>query len=124
MGAFAFAVVNNFLSVLAASVRTKAPFAKVWALSVRNVVVGLLGQIPMGWLMAQIALGVGYWATSVTEQTDKIFQLIRIDPDLHAPPVVTFQWNHHIAGDSLDEIIDALITEHQAAQLAAMEAIN
>jgi len=60
---FAFAVLNNFLSVLAASVRTKAPFAKVWALSVRNVAIGLLGQIPMGWLMAQIALGVGYWAT-------------------------------------------------------------
>jgi len=60
---FSFALVNNFLSVLAASVRTRSPFAKVWALSVRNVVVGLLGQIPMGWLMAQIAIGVGYWAT-------------------------------------------------------------
>ena len=60
---FSFALVNNFLSVLAASVRTKAPLAKVWALSVRNVVVGLLGQIPMGWLMAQIAIRVGYWAT-------------------------------------------------------------
>ena len=58
-----FAFVNNFLSVLAASVRTDAPFSKVWALSVRNVAVGLLGQIPMGWLMAQIAIGVGYWAT-------------------------------------------------------------
>ena len=60
---FSFALVNNFLGVLAASVRTKAPLAKVWALSVRNVVVGLLGQIPMGWLMAQIAIRVGYWAT-------------------------------------------------------------
>lgn len=60
---FAFVVLNNFLSVLAASVRTKTPFAKVWALSVRNVAVGLLSQIPMGWLMAQIALRVGLWAT-------------------------------------------------------------
>ena len=60
---FAFAIANNFLSVLAASVRQQSPFAKIWALSVRNVAVGLLGQIPMGWLMAQIALGVGYWAT-------------------------------------------------------------
>ena len=49
--------------------------------------------------------GVGYWATSVTEQTDKIFHLIRIDPELHAPPIVTFQWNHHIAGDSLDPLM-------------------
>jgi HD-GYP domain-containing protein (c-di-GMP phosphodiesterase class II) len=60
---FAFAFTNNFLSVLAASVRQHAPFARVWALSVRNVVQGLLAQIPMGWLMAQIAVGVGYWAT-------------------------------------------------------------
>lgn len=60
---FAFAIANNFLSVLAASVRQQSPFAKIWALSVRNVAVGLLGQIPMGWLMAKIALGVGYWAT-------------------------------------------------------------
>ena len=60
---FAFALVNNFLSVMAASVRTHSPVAKVWALSVRNVAVGLLAQIPMGWLMAQIAIAVGYWAT-------------------------------------------------------------
>jgi HD-GYP domain-containing protein (c-di-GMP phosphodiesterase class II) len=59
----AFAVTNNFLSVLAASIRQQAPFAKVWALSISNVAPGLLGQIPMGWLMAQIAIGVGYWAT-------------------------------------------------------------
>jgi HD-GYP domain-containing protein (c-di-GMP phosphodiesterase class II) len=58
-----FAFINNLLSVLAASIRTEAPFSKVWALSVRNVAVGLLGQIPMGWLMAQIAIGVGLWAT-------------------------------------------------------------
>jgi len=60
---FAFAVANNFLSVLAASVRQQSPFSKIWALSVKNVAIGLLGQIPMGWLMAQIAVGVGYWAT-------------------------------------------------------------
>jgi HD-GYP domain-containing protein (c-di-GMP phosphodiesterase class II) len=60
---FAFAIANNFLSVLAASVRQQSPFAKIWALSVRNVAIGLLGQIPMGWLMAKIAEGVGYWAT-------------------------------------------------------------
>jgi nucleoid-associated protein YgaU len=41
-------------------------------------------------------------ATSVTQQTDLVFQLARIDPDTHAPPVVKFLWNYHIAGDSLD----------------------
>ena len=46
--------------------------------------------------------GTGYFATSVTTLTDKIFQLVRFDPDAHAPPIVTFQWNHHIPGDSLD----------------------
>src|SRR4051812_46772520 len=46
--------------------------------------------------------GTGYFATSVTTLTDKIFQLVRFDPHHHAPPVVTFQWNHHIPGDSLD----------------------
>ena len=60
---FAFAVTNNFLAVLAASVRQHLPFARVWTLSLRNVAPGLLGQIPMGWLMAQIAGGVAYWAT-------------------------------------------------------------
>jgi Contractile injection system tube protein len=46
--------------------------------------------------------GMGLGATSVTTFTDKVFQLARIDPDLHAPPIVTFLWNHHLAGDSLD----------------------
>jgi nucleoid-associated protein YgaU len=48
--------------------------------------------------------GMGLDARSVTEETDRVFQLARIDPDLHAPPIVTFQWNHHIAGDSLDPL--------------------
>lgn len=48
--------------------------------------------------------GMGLGARSVTEQTDRVFQLVRIDPDRHAPPIVTFQWNHHIAGDSLDAL--------------------
>jgi HD-GYP domain-containing protein (c-di-GMP phosphodiesterase class II) len=60
---FAFSVTNTFFSVLAASVRQRSPFARVWTLSLRNVAPGLLGQIPMGWLMAQIATGVAYWAT-------------------------------------------------------------
>jgi len=59
----AFALTNNLLSVLAASIRTRSPFAKVWAVSVRQVAIGLVGQVPMGWLMAQIAITVGYWAT-------------------------------------------------------------
>jgi nucleoid-associated protein YgaU len=45
--------------------------------------------------------GTGLGATSVTTQTDKVFSLARINPDTHAPPVVTVQWNDHFSGDSL-----------------------
>lgn len=47
--------------------------------------------------------GMGSGARSVTEETDKIFQLIRVDPERHAPPVVTFVWSSHFPGDSLGE---------------------
>ncbi|HEX4461898.1 MAG TPA: peptidoglycan-binding protein, partial [Polyangia bacterium] len=49
--------------------------------------------------------GMGLGAQSVTALTDKVFQLARIDPDLHAPPIVTFSWNHHFPGDSLDSFL-------------------
>jgi nucleoid-associated protein YgaU len=48
------------------------------------------------------AKGMGLGAESVTKQTDQVFQLARIDPEKHAPPIVTFLWNQHIAGDSFD----------------------
>jgi nucleoid-associated protein YgaU len=43
--------------------------------------------------------GTGLDAQSVTALTDKVFQLARIDPERHAPPIVTFIWNN-IPGDS------------------------
>jgi nucleoid-associated protein YgaU len=36
--------------------------------------------------------GTGGGATSVTERTDKFYQLIKIDRKLHAPPVLRFVW--------------------------------
>lgn len=47
--------------------------------------------------------GTGAGARSVTEQTDKYYQLIKIIPERHAPPVVTFLWHHKFPGDSLGE---------------------
>jgi hypothetical protein len=47
--------------------------------------------------------GMGKDVRSVTEETDKIFQLIRVDPARHAPPIVTFVWNSRFPGDSLGE---------------------
>lgn len=47
--------------------------------------------------------GIGLGAHSVTEQTDKFFQLVKILPKEHAPPIVTFTWNHKFPGDSIGE---------------------
>ncbi|MBI2983896.1 MAG: HD-GYP domain-containing protein [Chloroflexi bacterium] len=58
-----FMLVNNSLSVLAASARSQAPVRRVFAVSIRNVGVGLVSQVPLGWLMAEIANAVGEWAT-------------------------------------------------------------
>ena len=46
--------------------------------------------------------GMGANARSVTEETDKFYQLVKIIPARHAPPVVTFSWNRKFPGDSLD----------------------
>ena len=58
----AFSVVNFGLAVTAASVRTSQPFRRVWALGASNVLTSLVAQVPLGWLMAQVALKVGLWA--------------------------------------------------------------
>lgn len=47
--------------------------------------------------------GTGVGARSVTEETDKFYQLVKILPERHAPPVVTFLWHHRFPGDSLGE---------------------
>lgn len=46
--------------------------------------------------------GTGIGANSVTEETDKYYQLVKILPERHAPPVVTFLWDR-FPGDSLGE---------------------
>ena len=49
--------------------------------------------------------GMGAGATSVTTLTDKVYQLTKIIPNRHAPPVCTFIWNASFPGDSTDERI-------------------
>jgi putative nucleotidyltransferase with HDIG domain len=58
----AFSVVNMGLAVLAAGLRTRQPLARVWALSIANVATSLAAQVPLGWLMAEVAVKVGLWA--------------------------------------------------------------
>jgi hypothetical protein len=43
--------------------------------------------------------GTGINAHSVTEETDKFYQLVKIVPALHAPPVVSFYWHNEFSGN-------------------------
>jgi hypothetical protein len=45
--------------------------------------------------------GMGPGAVSVTTETDKIYQLIKIEPERHAPPVLTFVWSDQFPGSSV-----------------------
>jgi nucleoid-associated protein YgaU len=45
--------------------------------------------------------GMGLGAQSVTEETDKYYQLVKLIPTLHAPPVVTFTWHKQFPGNAL-----------------------
>lgn len=45
--------------------------------------------------------GMGENATSVTTLTDRIYQLVKIEPTRHAPPICTFVWNDQFPGSSL-----------------------
>ena len=47
--------------------------------------------------------GMGEGARSVTVETDKIFQLIRIEPSRHAPPILTFVWGPEFPGNRIHE---------------------
>src|SRR5215813_10095329 len=45
--------------------------------------------------------GMGKGAVSVTTKTDRIYQLVKIEPTRHAPPICTFIWNDQFPGSSL-----------------------
>jgi hypothetical protein len=49
--------------------------------------------------------GTGPNARSVTEHTDRIYQLLKIEPATHAPPVCAFQWNTKFPGSDVSEKI-------------------
>ncbi|TMF24248.1 MAG: HD-GYP domain-containing protein [Chloroflexi bacterium] len=58
----AFSFVNLILAVSLASLRTSTPFGRIWSMTVSNVLTGLVALVPLGWLMAEIAVKVGLWA--------------------------------------------------------------
>jgi nucleoid-associated protein YgaU len=45
--------------------------------------------------------GMGPGATSVTTETDKIYQLVKIEPTRHAPPLLTFIWSDQFPGSTI-----------------------
>jgi len=42
-------------------------------------------------------------AVSVTTETDLIYELVKIDPDRHAPPICTFSWDLDFPGADVTE---------------------
>ena len=61
----AYTLINQLLAVTAASIRTGTAFSRVWASSISHVWTGLVALIPMGWLMAEVAVKVGLWAAGL-----------------------------------------------------------
>src|SRR6185437_14104969 len=49
--------------------------------------------------------GMGAGAKSVTEETDQFYQLVKIEPESHAPPICTFIWNDKFPGSDVSEHI-------------------
>jgi hypothetical protein len=45
--------------------------------------------------------GMGANARSVTEESDQIYQLVKIEPDSHAPPICEFIWNDKFPGANI-----------------------
>jgi nucleoid-associated protein YgaU len=45
--------------------------------------------------------GMGANAISVTQYSDQIYQLVKIEPDSHAPPICEFIWNDKFPGTDI-----------------------
>ncbi|MDQ2913816.1 MAG: HD-GYP domain-containing protein [Chloroflexota bacterium] len=59
----AFITTNVFLAVVGVSARTSAPVTRIWAMAIRDSLFGGTAQVFIGWLMAEVGLRVGLWAT-------------------------------------------------------------
>jgi len=60
-----FGAVNLFLVVIAVSRRENTAASRVWQTTFGNVLPGLIGLVPLGWLMSVVADKVGIWAALV-----------------------------------------------------------
>lgn len=51
--------------------------------------------------------GMGANATSVTTYTDRIYELVKIEPARHAPPICTFSWNKKFPGGDISANLES-----------------
>ena len=58
-----FIATNVFIAVVVVSARTAAPITRIWALAIRDALFGATAQVFIGWLMAEVGIRVGLWAT-------------------------------------------------------------
>ncbi len=68
--------------------------------------------------------GMGKGAVSVTTQTDRIYQLIKIEPTRHAPPICTFIWSDQFPGSSLNGDQGSAASQAAGAVVASADAAN
>lgn len=47
--------------------------------------------------------GMGTGARSVTRYTDRLMELVKVEPSSHAPPICTFTWGSQMPGANLSE---------------------
>jgi nucleoid-associated protein YgaU len=67
--------------------------------------------------------GMGAGATSVTTETDKIYQLIKIEPERHAPPILEFVWSEQMAGTHIGGAPGSIAAAAARAISAAAQAV-
>ena len=66
--------------------------------------------------------GIGRRAVSVTTKTDRIYQLVKIEPTRHAPPICTFIWSDQFPGSSLNGNAGSAASRVAGAALGAATA--
>lgn len=49
--------------------------------------------------------GVGGTPVSVLTRSDRVYQLVKIDPSTHAPPICRFEWNKEFPGSGLSDAL-------------------
>jgi nucleoid-associated protein YgaU len=68
--------------------------------------------------------GMGAGATSVTTETDKIYQLIKIEPTRHAPPILEFVWSEQMAGSTIGSAPGSVAGAASRAIAGAVSAVT